>query len=213
MVFSSLNFIFVFLPILLVSYYICLKLIPQLRNYILLAASLFFYAYGGLSFLIIMLVSIIINTLFGWLVGVSANELRRKLFMITAVVINLGLLGYYKYTNFAVENLNALFGVSIANPGIVLPIGISFFTFQGMSYVLDLYMNKAEYEKNPLNIALYISSIPQLIAGPIVRFNSIAQELRERRENLKDFSEGIVRFGIGLGKKILIANSIGGNGQ
>ena len=212
MVFSSLNFIFVFLPALLAVYFLCLKLCPRLRNMVLLLASLAFYAWGGVAFLPVMLCSITINALFGYLVG-RARERERprraKGLMITAVVLNLALLCYFKYTNFLVENINALLGSAIPDPGIVLPIGISFFTFQGMSYVLDVYMGRAQYERNPLNVALYVALFPQLIAGPIVRYSTVADEIRHRRENLTDFTDGIVRFGIGLGKKVILANGVG----
>lgn len=212
MVFSSLNFIFVFLPALLAAYFLCLKVCPRLRNMVLLLASLFFYAWGGVAFLPVMLASITINAISGLLVGRALERglpRRGKGLMIMAVVLNLALLCYFKYTNFLVENINALLGTAVPDPGIVLPIGISFFTFQGMSYVLDVYMGRAAYEKNPLNVALYVVLFPQLIAGPIVRYSTVAEEIRSRRENMTDFTDGIVRFGIGLGKKVILANSVG----
>lgn len=212
MVFSSLNFIFVFLPALLAVYFLSLRFCPRLRNIVLLLASLFFYAWGGVAFLPVMLASIAINALFGFLVGRAGERerpRRAKAFMTAAVVLNLALLCYFKYTNFLVANINALFGLAVPDPGIVLPIGISFFTFQGMSYVLDVYMGRAEYERNVLNVALYVALFPQLIAGPIVRYSTVAEELRSRRENLTDFTDGIVRFGIGLGKKVILANGVG----
>jgi len=206
MVFSSFSFLFVFLPVLLIVYYIMPKRFRESRNIILLVFSLFFYAYGGPEFLPLMLVSIIINYVFGIL---SAPERRRsKLAVTLAVIINLGLLAWFKYAVFFCENLNNV-GLSLIVPQIVLPIGISFYTFHGMSYVIDIHRGRERPEKNPLRVALYISLFPQLIAGPIVRYNTIAHELSDRNENLADWAGGGVRFAIGLAKKVIIANTIG----
>jgi alginate O-acetyltransferase complex protein AlgI len=212
MVFSSVNFIFAFLPLLFVCYFIVPKKFRKLRNFILLAFSLIFYAYGEPRYVLVMLASILINYAFGmllhWQKGWRKKTVRKRLVGL-AVLINIGILVYFKYTMFLVENLNAMFQQHWAIPNIVMPIGISFFTFQGLSYVFDLYYHKAEVEKNPLNVALYISLFPQLIAGPIVRYETVATEIRQRRENRSDMASGIQRFAIGLGKKMLIANQMG----
>ncbi|MEG1578011.1 MAG: MBOAT family O-acyltransferase [Oscillospiraceae bacterium] len=173
----------------------------------LLIFSLFFYAYGGPPFLLLMLISITMNYLFGLLV-VSANPRRCKAFMILSVVFNLGLLAWFKYAVFAAVNLNAL-GVLIPIPEITLPIGISFFTFQGMSYVLDVYRKDAPSQRNPLRVALYISLFPQLVAGPIVRYTTVENEIQNRKETLEEFSKGSIRFLFGLAKKMLLANALG----
>ncbi|MEG2678982.1 MAG: MBOAT family O-acyltransferase, partial [Oscillospiraceae bacterium] len=207
MVFSSLNFLFLFLPALFLVYYCVPAACRNGRNFVLLIFSLFFYAYGGPPFLLLMLISITMNYLFGLLV-VSANPRRCKAFMILSVVFNLGLLAWFKYAVFAAVNLNAL-GVLIPIPEITLPIGISFFTFQGMSYVLDVYRKDAPSQRNPLRVALYISLFPQLVAGPIVRYTTVENEIQNRKETLEEFSKGSIRFLFGLAKKMLLANALG----
>ena len=206
MVFSSFTFLFIFLPALLLLYFAVPSRFRSARNLVLLAFSLFFYAYGGPEFLLLMLASIAINYAFALLCFRNGRGVRPAL--IAAVVLNLGLLGYFKYAGFLCENLAAL-GADITVPQIVLPIGISFFTFQGMSYVIDVYRGEVPAAKNPLRVALYISLFPQLIAGPIVRYSTIADEITTRRESLDDFSDGLTRFIIGLAKKVIIANSVG----
>lgn len=206
MVFSSFTFLFIFLPVLLLVYFITPARFRTARNTILLAFSLFFYAYGGPEFLLLMLLSITINYVFGLLSHKNGGGVKWA--VAVSVILNLGLLAYFKYAGFLCENLAAV-GVGITVPDIVLPIGISFFTFQGMSYVIDVYRGDVPAAKNPLKVALYISLFPQLIAGPIVRYSTIADEIVDRRENLEDFSEGLTRFIIGLSKKVIIANSIG----
>lgn len=206
MVFSSLNFLFLFLPCLIVFYFIIPQKFRLLRNNILLIFSLFFYIYGGAKFIIVMLFSISINYIFGLLVYKTENK---RLFVVLAAVCNLSVLFYFKYTMFFLENINKLFNTNISIPNIVLPIGISFFTFQGLSYVLDIYNGNAQVQKNPLNVALYISLFPQLIAGPIVRYETVEHEIINRKENLSEFSDGIIKFSFGMGKKIILANSVG----
>ena len=206
MVFSSISFLFVFLPALLLVYFLIPSKYRSGRNLVLLIFSLFFYAYGGPRFLILMLVSIALNYV-GGLLCAPSFQWRRAALWIT-VAINLGLLGWFKYATFLAENLSKLW-TGLPVPEITLPIGISFFTFQGMSYVLDVYRGDAQAERNPLRIALYISLFPQLVAGPIVRYTTVAAELRQRRETLEDFSDGAVRFLFGLAKKMLLANSLG----
>lgn len=208
MVFSSLNFLFLFLPALLPIYFLfALTKHRKISNFILLAFSLFFYAYGTPKFIIVMLLSIGINYIGALFVDTEKSYKKPALFI--TVALNLGILFYYKYTNFFVENINSIFKANIAIREIILPIGISFFTFQGMSYVIDVYKKEAKIQKNPLNVALYISLFPQLIAGPIVRYSTVAEEIETRKETLNDCSEGILRFCLGLGKKVIIANSLG----
>jgi alginate O-acetyltransferase complex protein AlgI len=206
MLFSSTLFLYLFLPITLLLFYLA----PQrLRNLILLVASLVFYAWGGVSYTIILITSILLNYLFGYLI---ANANNRKLYLSLGVITNLSLLVVFKYADFIVENINNLFFATssiekLEQPNITLPIGISFFTFQAISYLVDIYRNEAKYQKNLINIALYISLFPQLIAGPIVRYHDIAQQLIKRSFSLEKFGEGVERFIIGLSKKVLLANN------
>ena len=201
MVFSSTAFLFAFLPAALCVYFLCPKR-HGLRNLVLLLFSLGFYGWGGWRLLPLLGYSILVNYLFGLLV---AKEKRKKLRLTLAVILNLGLLFGYKYLGFATENLNRLFpALPVLN--IALPIGVSFYTFQGLSYVIDVYRGGAAAEKNPLNVALYIALFPQLVAGPIVRYTAVSAELRQRQESLFGVSEGLQRFLLGLGKKLLLAN-------
>ena len=206
MVFSSTIFLFCFLPATLVGYYLIRQ---ELRNAFLLVMSLLFYAAGEPKFVFVMMASIAANYFLGLLLWRSQNSSRflRRVLLVVTVGINLGILFYYKYFDFVVSNVNGLLGAVIPLRHIVLPIGISFFTFQGMSYVLDVYMGKSQVQKNPLNVALYIALFPQLIAGPIVRYSDINAEIVHRRETLEDFSSGVSRFSVGLAKKIVLSNS------
>lgn len=206
MVFSSTIFLFAFLPITLSGYYLIRK---ELRNAFLLVMSLLFYAVGEPSFVWVMLGSILVNYLIGlliWKFGQKGKRVRTFLLLLT-LGVNLGILFYYKYFDFTVSNLNRLLNLSLPLRNVVLPIGISFFTFQGMSYVLDVFMGKTEVQKNPLNVALYIALFPQLIAGPIVRYSDINREIITREETLEDFASGIRRFSVGLAKKVVLSNS------
>ncbi len=207
-VFSSVIFIFYFLPVVLIGVYTIKK--EQYVNIFLLLASLFFYAWGEPKFIFIMILSIFINYFIGLAIGNKGNKnaMIRKLFMIVGVALNLLLLFYFKYVDFVIESINAL-GFNIPLRNVVLPIGISFFTFQGMSYILDLYMGKVCVQKNVLNIALYIALFPQLIAGPIVRYIDVNKQINKRYCSISKFSYGIRRFCIGLSKKVLIANVVG----
>lgn len=208
MVFSSSIFIFVFLPLVLFLYYISGK---KLKNYVLLLASLFFYSWGGVSYLKILIVSIIINYIFGILIDdVRSNIKLRKIFLSLGIILNLALLFYYKYYNFTIENINEIFNTNYSIKNIVLPIGISFFTFQGMSYIIDIYRNDGKVNKNPFSVALYISLFPQLVAGPIIKYKTIDDQIRNRKESLEFFSYGINRFVIGLAKKVIIADILAG---
>ncbi|MGI6227946.1 MAG: MBOAT family O-acyltransferase, partial [Peptococcales bacterium] len=206
MVFSSTLFIFLFLPVVLGVYYL---IRDNLKNYFLTIASLFFYAWGEPRLIFVMLLLIIFNYYIGLLLGKYS---RNKFLLGFAVLINLSFLIFYKYINFIVGNLNLirnLFnGDLIVIEPIVLPIGISFFTFQALSYVIDVYRGNCPIQKNPINIALYISLFPQLIAGPIVRYYDIAQQIVNRNTEFKDIYYGIQRFIIGLSKKVLIANKV-----
>ena len=201
MVFSSGVFLFVFLPVLLVIYY-ALKG-RTARNYILLAASLLFYAWGEPVFIFIMLAAILANY---YLVLIMSSNSHKKFWLICAISLDIILLGVFKYASFITANIADLTGYNSIRVNIALPIGISFFTFQMMSYVFDVYYGTSEPQKNPLYVALYIAFFPQLIAGPIVRYNQIESEIMNRHENFDDFSEGVRRFIYGLGKKILLAN-------
>ena len=202
MVFSSYTFLFYFLPPLLILYYLIPRRSLGGRNLVLLAFSLFFYFAGGPRHLPLMLLSIAINYVGGLLCG-----RRRRWALVLTMAVNLGLLGWFKYAGFVGENLQAL-GLPLSVPEVVLPIGISFFTFQGMSYVIDVYRGDTPPAKNPLQVALYIALFPQLVAGPIVRYTTVAEELVSRRETFDDFAAGALRFSFGLAKKMLLANNL-----
>ena len=211
MVFSSTIFLFFFLPLTLLAYFV---VGPRGRNAILLAASLLFYAWGETVYLLVMLFSIAANYLFGLLIDQARQRGRRGgLAFVCAVATNLGLLGFFKYANFLVDNLNPVLpvlGLAPMDIGRVhLPIGISFFTFQALSYIIDLYRNETTVQRSLLNFALYKALFPQLIAGPIVRYRDVAREIEQRTVSLHDFAGGVQRFIIGLGKKVLIANVMG----
>ena len=207
MLFSSLVFLFVFLPSVLFLYYISPK---KLKNFVLLVFSLGFYGYGEPKSLFVMLFSILLNYALGLLINRYRRDKPKSYTILTLTAIgNLAIIGYYKYTDFFIENINTLFGSSIPLMHIIMPIGISFFTFQGMSYVIDVYREQGIAQKNPLNVALYISLFPQLIAGPIVRYETIAEQINERNVDIYKFTSGIERFVLGLSKKVLVANSMG----
>ncbi|MGN0476032.1 MAG: MBOAT family O-acyltransferase [Ruminococcus sp.] len=209
MLFASTVFIFAFLPAVLLLYYVVLKKFRTAQNILLLVASLLFYAWGEPKYVLIMILSIIINYLFGLLVDkFRASKAKSRLVIALTVVFNLGVLYIFKYLMFTIENINSIAGLHLSVPNIVLPIGISFFTFQAMSYVIDVYREKGEAQKNPLNVGLYISFFPQLIAGPIVRYETVAYQIKHREESFEKFSEGVCRFIIGLAKKVLLANTM-----
>ena len=205
MVFSSVIFLWGFLPLTLLLYYTIGR---KCKNVMLLLASLFFYAWGEPRFVLIMMGSILVNWGGALLFHRKEGKGDRAL-LILLLVLNLGLLFVYKYVNFIVSNINAVAkSFQLGPTGITLPIGISFFTFQALSYVIDVYRGDAKAQKNPLNVALYISLFPQLIAGPIVRYRDFEPEIRDRKTSMEDFTEGIIRFLIGLGKKVLLANTL-----
>ncbi len=204
MVFSSVFFIFAFLPSVLIVYYL---INPRYRNVFLLISSLLYYAWGEPKFVLVMIASIIINYSCGLLVDVMNAKLGiRRLILFLAVMLNLGLLFYYKYFMFFITMTNRVFQTHFSVPAIVLPIGISFFTFQGMSYVIDVYKRTVSAQRNPIHVGTYIALFPQLIAGPIVRYVDICEQLENRSINVCLFNSGIRRFIIGLSKKVLIAN-------
>ena len=208
MVFSSLSFIFLFLPAVLLAYFVIPRRFRPLKNFVLLAFSLAFYLYGEPVGIFVMLASILMNFLLARLMADRETRARRLLLSLS-VVLNVGLLCFYKYLGFAVENLNRFLRTPLPVPDIVMPIGISFFTFQGMSYVFDVYNRRCAPQRNVLNVATYIALFPQLVAGPIVRYETIADELSNRCETLDGFAGGCRRFIVGLGKKMLLGNTMG----
>ncbi len=211
MVFSSVFFLFLFLPVALAVYYV----VPTIRgkNAWLLLASLFFYSWGELRYLPLLLTSIGMNYVFGLLVGRAAKAgIGRKAWVVAAVTANLGYLVYFKYWVFLLTNAAAVLGTlgrKITVPRIALPLGISFFTFHALSYILDVARGHVQPQKSPFRLALYISLFPQLVAGPIIRYGHVADELAVRKHTLDDFAYGIYRFSVGLAKKVLIANVVG----
>ncbi len=209
MVFSSPIFLFLFLPVTLGVNF----LLPRsVRNYWLLAVSLLFYAWGEPIFVAFMLLSVVMNYLFGMWVDAERSRPLARFVLVLTVVFNIGLLATYKYANFVVANLNVLLAHAglqpIAMDHIPLPVGISFFTFQAMSYVIDVWRGEAERQKNPLDVALYVALFPQLIAGPIVRYRDVARQILHRVITRENFTLGVSRFLVGLGKKVLIANTL-----
>ena len=207
MVFSSTIFLCVYLPLVLLGYYICPK---KGRNLFLLIASLVFYAWGEPKYVFLMIFSILVNYIFGRLMDKHReNKKRLKLMLVLSVVIDIGLLSVFKYTDFIITNVNAIFGANFDLLNIALPIGISFYTFQAMSYTIDVYRNDVRVQKNLIDFGMYITMFPQLIAGPIVRYADVQDQLAERSVTTVDFSEGVMRFVVGLGKKVLLANQMG----
>ncbi|MBQ7915368.1 MAG: MBOAT family protein [Firmicutes bacterium] len=209
MVFSSLLFLFCFFPAVLALYFACPR---KWRNFILFAASLIFYAWGEPVYVVLMIFSTVVDYVLGAAVDkykTAGNMKKAKGAVIASAIINLSLLGVFKYSDFLIGNINALLGISIPMPGLALPIGISFYTFQTMSYTIDIYRGEAQRQDNIIAFGTYVALFPQLIAGPIVRYQTVAEEMMGRKENVDDFASGIHRFMIGLGKKVLLANSIG----
>lgn len=205
MVFSSLEFIFFFLPAVAIPYMIFKNI--RVRNLILVIASILFYAFGEPKAVILMLLSIVFN--YGFAMLMEKYENYKKLFLIISIIINLALLFFYKYTGFFVASINNVFNLNIDVPVIHLPIGISFFTFQAMSYVIDVYRGDTPVQKRLSSILLYISFFPQLIAGPIVKYHDIEKQIDNREVNFENYALGMRRFLFGLFKKVLIANNVG----
>lgn len=206
MVFSSSTFLLAFLPVTLALYF----LMPTrpLKNILLLAVSLLFYAWGEPVYVLLMVASILLNWLLAILVERAARG-RRRLLLVLSLVVNLAILGFFKYESFLASNVNALLGCQIVpDLQLPLPIGISFFTLQAVSYVIDVYRGEVPAQRNPLYLGMYISMFPQLIAGPIVRYQTIQDQILNRRENLGDFGAGLRLFIVGLAKKVLLANTV-----
>jgi len=204
MVFSSITFLFYFLPIVLGIYYI----VPnKWKNMILLLASLIFYFWGEPKYVLVMIASIASTYIFGILM--DKYKKHSKLFLILSICVSTGILIYFKYMNFLIQNINLWLSNKIDFIYVVLPIGISFYTFQLISYTIDVYRGQAKVQKNILKLAMYISLFPQLIAGPIVRYTTIEEQLENRKYSFEKFALGVRRFVIGLGKKVLIANVLG----
>lgn len=207
MVFSSLIFIFIFLPLVLVSYYIAPR---RLRNTVILLASLLFYAWGEPTYIILIIISILINYLGALLIRANIkNKDKSKFIFITLLLIDISILFFFKYYGFAIECLGSIIGLGLKVKSISLPLGISFYTFQQISYIADIYMQKIKPQRNLIDFATYITMFPQLIAGPIVKYNDIHKQLTNRKESINKFGEGVQRFIIGLGKKVILANNIG----
>lgn len=208
MVFSSYTFLFLFLPITLCIYYIAPG--RNLKNLALFVCSLVFYAWGEPVYIVLMIFSILNDYTMARLVDhFKDHKFKSKLFLVISIIINLGLLGFFKYYGFFVENVNSLLGLGLKQHNLALPIGISFYTFQTMSYTIDVYRRKIPVQKNMLTLATYVALFPQLIAGPIVRYKDVAHELEHRKETVKDFTEGARRFMFGMAKKVIIANPMG----
>ncbi|MDD3415392.1 MAG: MBOAT family protein [Lachnospiraceae bacterium] len=209
MLFSSMIFLWLFLPIVVLSYYFEKD---KYRNLLLLLASLIFYSWGEPKYIFLLLFSIVVNYFFGIVISDSVKEKKQKLLLALCIVINLGLLGYFKYFNFIMDNINLVMKGNISTKNIILPLGISFYTFHSLSYVIDIYRAKAnklevKVQRNFVNLALYFSFFPQLIAGPIIKYHDIQEQLNQVRcIDKRCITYGIKRFTYGLGKKVLISN-------
>ena len=206
MLFSSISFLYYFLPITLTVYFICKN---KYRNIILLISSLFFYFYGEPKYTILMLISAFSAYVHGILIDKFRDKKYSKVFLVSGVSINLGILVIFKYGDFIIKNINYIFSSNINLLRLTLPIGISFYTFQTLSYVVDVYTNKAKVCRRFTNFATYVCLFPQLIAGPIVRYTTIEDELQNRTQSFEKFAYGVNRFIIGLAKKVILSNNLG----
>ncbi|MGN0550585.1 MAG: MBOAT family O-acyltransferase [Acutalibacteraceae bacterium] len=208
MVFSSLLFLFLYLPAVLLVYYITPR---KFRNIVLFVVNLIFYGWGEPVFVLLMLFSTVVDYVHGYFIGKyrESNKRRAKILVASSVVINLSLLGFFKYAGFITDTLSVLPFINIEPLTIPLPIGISFYTFQTMSYSIDVYRGDAPVQKNIISFGTYVALFPQLIAGPIVRYKDVAYQLNHRHETLNDFTNGVKLFLVGLSKKVLIANQMG----
>lgn len=204
MLFSSMTFVFMFLPIVCALYLLSSK---RFHNPILLAASIIFYAWGEPKYLAIMLLTILIN--YAGAIAVEKFNSHKKFWLISTIVVDLGLLIYFKYFNFIIDNINNLFHAHINALDVIMPIGISFYTFQALSYVIDVFRGDCKAQKDVYKLALYICLFPQLIAGPIVKYHDVAEQIEDREVNFDKVNTGVKRFIIGLSKKMLIANTLG----
>ena len=207
MLFSSMTFVFVFLPIVSTCYLLARR---DLQNYILLAASIVFYAWGEPRYLAIMILTIIINYVGANYIGRSKNRSHRKLILFATIFLDLSFLFYFKYFNFFMENINRFSDLSIEFIDVIMPIGISFYTFQALSYVVDVYRGDVKAQRDIYKLALYICLFPQLVAGPIVKYHDVEGQISQRDVTFDKVSYGVKRFIIGLSKKMLLANTIGG---
>ena len=207
MVFSSIFFLFFFLP----AFFLCYYLVPgKAKNVILLIFSLIFYAWGEPKYVILLVISSVVDYINGRMMEkFDGNDRIRKLFLVISIVINLSLLGIFKYSGLFIDTLDLIPGINVNNPDLPLPIGISFFTFQTMSYSMDVFRRDVKAEHNFLDYMTYVSMFPQLIAGPIVRYADVGKELHSRKISFDKVTSGFIRFGMGLFKKVLIANGIG----
>ena len=206
MIFSSLNFLFIFLPIVLILYYI----VPfRFKNFVLLIVSIIFYAWGEPVYVILMVLSIAFNYVAGRQFGILKGKKERKRQLVISVAVNLILLGFFKYAGLLVSTVGGIFGAEAVWEGLPLPIGISFYTFQALSYVIDVYRGKVHVQKNIIDFGAYITMFPQLIAGPIVRYDQVEKQLKNRKISLEKAGFGMQRFLFGLGKKVLLANNLG----
>lgn len=207
MVFSGIPFLFYFLPLFLLCYFISPN---RFKNFVLLLFSLIFYAWGEPIYISLLLLSSVVDYINGrMLEKFEGRRNRQKIFMCISVFVNLGLMGIFKYMTLFITSANSLFGTHIKDPKLALPLGISFFTFQTMSYSIDVYRGNVKAEHNFLDYMCYVSMFPQLVAGPIVRYEDISKELQNRKVNLQDIEDGSARFLMGLFKKVLLANQIG----
>lgn len=206
MLFSSISFLYYFLAAVMLIYF----LVPfKFKNLVLLIASLGFYFYGEPVYTLLMLATILINYIFGLLIDRFRGKPIAKVFLWLSVIASLGSLGFFKYSDFFISNINSIFNSDISLLGLALPIGISFYTFQTMSYTIDVYRGDAKVQKSFIRLATYVALFPQLIAGPIVRYTTIEEDLTERTHSFDNFATGITRFVIGLSKKVLIADTLG----
>lgn len=206
MIFSSITFLFYFFPIVLFSYFLSPS---KLKNFTLLIFSLIFYAWGEPIYILIMLFSTVVDYTHSLIIDKYRNTFKAKLALISSIIINLSLLVFFKYSDFFISIINSIFNTDIALFNLTLPIGISFYTFQTMSYTIDVYKNEAKPQKNIINLGTFVTLFPQLVAGPIVRYVDISKQLNNRHSNINKIYEGIYRFTIGFSKKILLANNLG----
>ena len=205
MLFSSIPFLYYFLPCVLILYLIAPK---KLKNSVLLISSLFFYWWGEPRYVVLMVIDIVLGYVCGLLIERFRGKAASKVFLVLSVVISVGLLGYFKYADFMIGNFNAVTGLSVPLLKIALPVGISFYTFQLLSYTIDVYRGNVPAQKNPITLATYVALFPQLIAGPIVRYSDVEHQLKNRTHSFEYVSIGIRRFIIGLSKKVLIADAM-----
>ena len=207
MVFSSLMFMCIFLPIVLIAYNLSKNL--TYKNTVLIIASLFFYAWGEPIWVVLLIFSAFVDYINGRIIDKYYARAGATIALVSSLVINLGLLAMFKYSGFFIENINTFLHTSIPNPNFKLPIGISFYTFQTLSYTIDMYRGKTRVQKSFLGFLAYVSMFPQLVAGPIVRYSTVASELNSRRVTADDFAYGVKRFTAGMCKKVMLANSSG----